>query len=188
MIYSEHCKSFMRLNRIEFSLNALGKKEGPDTLAGRGRSFAPLGRMGDVHHRPLDVRRTPTRYRIDFARCDREHKKAEFTHSKAAGHVRNQRLCLVPHSAVFLDSNRWVVERGSSTADARSSPSPHPSAQEKLALDSRLSVILIEFVDENGGRNSGSIAPSAFGSMTCHYNLREYSLGTRWRRATSFSD
>jgi hypothetical protein len=27
----------MRLNRIEFSRNALGKKEGPDTLAGRGR-------------------------------------------------------------------------------------------------------------------------------------------------------
>jgi hypothetical protein len=46
MIYSEHCKSFMRLNRIEFSLNALGKKEGPDTLAGRGRSLRLLAVWG----------------------------------------------------------------------------------------------------------------------------------------------
>src|ERR1700756_129327 len=85
MICSEHCKSFMRLNRIEFGLNAPGKKEGPDTRCRSRPKFAPLGRMGDLHHRPLDVRRTPTRYRIDFARCDREHKKAEFTHSKAVG-------------------------------------------------------------------------------------------------------
>jgi hypothetical protein len=32
MIYSDHCKSFMRLNRIEFSLNALGKKKAPTPL------------------------------------------------------------------------------------------------------------------------------------------------------------
>jgi len=102
----------MRLNRIEFSLNALGKKEGPDTLAGRGRSLRLLAVWGTFTtglwmsdaHRP------------DIGSILRDvtasTKRLSSRTAKAAGHVRNQRLCLVPHSAGFLDSNRWVVERG----------------------------------------------------------------------------
>jgi hypothetical protein len=41
------------------------------------------------------------RSRIDFARCDRKHKKAEVQTAKPSA-LGSQRLCLVPHTRRFL--------------------------------------------------------------------------------------
>jgi hypothetical protein len=89
----------MRLNRIEFSLNALAKKEGPDTLAGRGRSLRLLAVWGTI----TGLLRSDARA-SDLELVLRDvtaSTKRLSSHSKAAG-PRNQRLCLVPHTCRFL--------------------------------------------------------------------------------------
>jgi hypothetical protein len=74
------------------------QKEGPDTLAGRGRSLRLLAVWGTTGLLMSDA------HASDLGSVLRDvtaSTKRLSSHSKAAG-PRNQRLCLVPHTCRFL--------------------------------------------------------------------------------------
>ncbi len=93
----------VQVNRIEFSLNVLGKKKAPTplqvlrllavwgTITGLVMSDAPTCDLGSMLR---DV--TASTKRLN-------------SHSKAAG-PRNQRLCLVPHTCRFLGQQSLGIE------------------------------------------------------------------------------
>ena len=97
----------VQVNRIEFSLNALGKKKAPTPLQVRGRSLRLLAVWGTITG--LVVSDAPTPDLGSMLRDVTASTKRLSSHSKAAG-PRNQRLCLVPHTCRFLGQQSLGIE------------------------------------------------------------------------------